>query len=115
MTFQKPQERDLRYRRQGIYFIQKKCSLVGLSYKTDLGFFCIRESSSLMTKQFVLDEIVWNRPTVNGNERPMSSAAELMYGARGKLLPRASFTLYQHRCFTPGELHKVVHCSKEFR
>ena len=97
LFLKKAQQIRLQLQRQIADFIQQQRSAVGSLDSPHLALMGPGEGALLVAEQLRLDEVLRNAATVDGNERLIRAAREIMQCARNHFLAGTAFAANHHR------------------
>ncbi len=92
-VLQRSQKFYLRWPWDIAYFIQEKCSAVGLSQQPGAIVFCSSKCTANMSKQFAFGQHRTEGRDIHGDERSIGTVAVLMNRPRRKLFASATFAI----------------------
>jgi len=94
---QEAQQLGLGRNQQRVDFIQKQRSVSGKRHQSFLVSVGVRERAARVTKHFVLEQMLRQRGTIDGDERQVAARAQMVDCSRQQLLAGSSLTQDQGR------------------
>src|SRR5205807_10593144 len=93
---QKTEKLGLSRMRHCIHFVQKQAPAFGFRQEARFGPGGVRVCSTSMAKQLIFKKMVWERPTIEGNEGIASARPVVMNGAGKEFLASPGFSADQY-------------------
>ncbi|MNH16003.1 hypothetical protein D3C79_756290 [compost metagenome] len=104
LFLQKTQQVGLQLQRQVANFVEEQRATMSRFDAPGLALMSTGEGALLMAEQFRLDQVLGDRPAVDGNERLLAALRLPVQGTGHQFLAGAAFTADQHRRFSRRQL-----------